>query len=85
MTVIDRPSQIRRPGASHRPVPPAPLGGQYVTSSIARPAMEGTYVTRTASASSTASSGGTRRITRGTYVTTGTPSIQHGGRYTYSS
>jgi hypothetical protein len=78
MTLIDRPRPAHRYSSviaePVRPAAPAPLGGRYVTARSARPATEGTYVTRSASVATTP-------LTRGSYVTTSTSNAARVGAY----
>lgn len=79
MSIIDRPSTRLRASSTRTHAETAaaePLGGRYVSAGTQQPRLEGSYV-----------STGTNNVapTRGTFVTTSSPSPRAGGRYTYTS
>ncbi len=81
MTLLDHPTPTLRPATTPPTVRPAAPGGRYVTSTRPQPVSGGTYVTTTAAASAP----GFGEATHGGYVTTTTPTVRLGGRYTYSN
>lgn len=83
MTIIDRPTPVRRATASTSAVAHArraPLGGRYVSSASPQPAHEGTYT----SSGFAMSPNNVSQQERGTYVTTSLRSPRSGGTYTYT-